>query len=78
MCGARLSQQWSGACLSCTLGSGGLHPPGSLDECLGSTDGECEFAQGPVCGWSRSADAAVLVMCAVILGVSLPDVSSTT
>ena len=70
VCGAQLSQQWSGACLSYTLDSGVLHPSGSLDKYLGTPDGKWGFPQEPIYGWSRSADTAVLIMCADVLGAS--------
>ena len=52
------------------LDSGAFHPSGSFDKCLGSPDGKCGISQEPVYGWSRSADTAVLVTCASILGVT--------
>ena len=63
VCGARLSQQWSGACLSYTLRVVCSTPLAPL---MASVD----FPQEPVYGQSRSADMAVLVMCADVLSVS--------
>ena len=71
VCGAQLSQQWSGACLSYTLESFILCPSGSLDKCLGTLMTSGEFPQEPICEWSHSANTAVLVMCIDILGVFL-------
>ena len=61
---------WCGTCLSYTHESNVLFPSGSLDKCLGTPDGEWDFPQDPVYGWSCSSDTAVLVTCADILGVS--------
>ena len=77
MCGAQLSQQGSGACLSYTLEGGTLHPSGSLDKCLGAPDGKH--------GISSEAYLWVVLlcrkgcsdhMCGYLRGVSLPVVSS--
>ena len=46
VCGAKLSQQWSGACFSYTLESGELHPSGSLDKCFGTPDGKWGLSLG--------------------------------
>ena len=46
VCGARLSQQWSGACLSYTRESGAFHPSGSRDKCLGIPDDKWGISQG--------------------------------
>ena len=67
--GARLSQQWSGACLSYAPASGALHPLGLLISVLAPLLASGEFPQEPICRWSRSADMAALVTCADILGV---------
>ena len=62
VCGARLSQRWSGACLSYTLEGGGLHPSESLDKYLGSPEGVWGVCPGASVGgpalqtlllWSR-------------------------
>ena len=45
VCGAQLSQQGSGACLSYTLEGGTLHPSGSLDKCLGTPDDKWALSQ---------------------------------
>ena len=50
--------------------SGGLHPPGSLDKCLGTSDAKGGTHAGAYLWWSCSADTAVLIPCADILGVS--------
>ena len=44
-CGGRLPQQWSGACLSHTLESGGLHPSGTLKG-LGTPAGKWGISPG--------------------------------
>ena len=70
VCGARLSQQWAGAYLSYTLEGSVLHPFGSLDNCLGIPDGEWGlFPRSLSIYRFCSADMAVLVPCADILGV---------
>ena len=49
---------------------GGIpHPSGSLTKCLGTPMASGEFSQEPVYGWSCSANMAVLLRCADILGV---------
>lgn len=53
------------------LESGGLHPSGCLDQCPGPLRPSGECAQEPIYGWSCSVDAAVLVMWAGIVGVSV-------
>ena len=59
--------------------SGGLHPSGSLDKCLGTAAGKWEFPQDLIYGWSSPEDMAVLVTRADILGVSPHlDVSALT
>ena len=92
MCGARLSQQWSGACLGSPwkvvdptlLGlfdkcHGAPVPRGGFTQepvggtwlfCLTLLLASVEFLQDPVCRWSHSADTAVPIICADILGVS--------
>ena len=70
MCGARLSQQWSGACLSYTLRLVDSHLLGLLISVLAPQIPIGEFAQDPIYGWSRFADMAVLIICADILVVS--------
>ena len=78
VCGAQLSQQCSEACFSYALEGGALHHYGSLDKCLGTLMASGEFSQEPICGWSCSADMAILVMCTNIVGASLPEVSNVT
>ena len=92
VCGARLSQQWAGPCLSYTSEVIYSTLLGLFDKCLGTPDAKwgvaqepmgatwvlcltsmmvsVEFPQKPTCGWSRSADLAVLITRADILGVS--------
>ena len=62
-CGAQLSQQWPGNCLSDTL-------LGFLISVLAPLIPRGEFPQEFIYRWSCSADAAVLVTCADILGES--------
>ena len=68
--GARLSQQWSGACLSYAPESGALHPLGLLISVLAPLLASGAFSQEPICRWSRSGDMAVPVTCADMLFVS--------
>ena len=71
VCGARLCQQWSGACLSYTLKVvDSTLLLGLFDKCLDTPAGNCGIPQALICGWSRSADRAVLITCAGIVGVS--------
>ena len=70
VCGARLSQQWSGACLSYTLKVVGSTPLGLLISVLAPLLASGAFSQEPICRWSRSGDMAVPVTCADILFVS--------
>ena len=69
--GARLSQQWSGACLSYAPESGALHPLGLSISVLAPLLASGEFPQELVYGWFLSADTAVLIICVGILGMSL-------
>ena len=69
-CGARLCQQWSGACLSYTLEVAYSTFLGLLISVLAPLMASGDFPQEPVYGWSRSADMAVLTTCAGISGVS--------
>ena len=77
--GARLSQQWSGACLSYTLESGALHLSGPLNKCLGAPAGRWRIALGaylwvvPLCRHSCSGHKCRYLRC-----VSLPGVSGVT
>ena len=66
---AWLSQQWSGACRSYTFRVVHSTLPGLLISVLASLMARGEFPQKPICGWSHSADLAILIICA-ILGVS--------
>ena len=68
--GARRSQQWSGARLSYTLKVVHSTLLGLLISVLASLIASGEFAQEPIYGWSHSADMAVLITCADVLGVS--------
>ena len=52
------------------LESGALHPLGLLISDLAPLVASGEFPQEPVCGWSHSADTAVLITCVGILPVS--------
>ena len=69
VCGAWLSQQWSGVCLSYTLrvvNSTLLALLSVLAPLIPSGD----FPQKPIYGWSHSVDMDVLVTCVDILGMS--------
>ena len=46
VCGAQLSQQWSGACLSYTLKVAYSSLLGLFDKCLGTPAGECGISPG--------------------------------
>ena len=70
VCGARLSQQWAGACLSYNFKVVDSPLLGLLISVLEPLMTSVEFPQDPIYGWSCSADTAVLIMCADILGVS--------
>ena len=50
VCGAPLSQQWSGACLNDTLTVLDSTLLGVFDKCLGSLDASVELAQAPMGG----------------------------
>ena len=69
-CGAWLSQQWSGACLSYTLKVVCSTPLGLSISVLEPLMASGESVQKPIYGWPSSADMAVLITCADILGVS--------
>ena len=71
VCGAQLSQQWSGTCLSYTLKVVFSTLPGLLITVLAPLMASGEFPQELICGRSCSADMAVLVTCADILDVPL-------
>ena len=70
VCGARLSQQWSGACLSYTLAVVGSTLLGLLISVMAPLLASGEFAQELIYWWSHSADVSVLITCADISGVS--------
>ena len=70
VCGAQLSQQWSGACLSYTLNVVHSSFLGLFNKCLDTPDASGEFPQELIYGWSRSVDRAALTTCADILSVS--------
>ena len=50
VCGAQLSQQWSGTCLSCTLKVVSSTLLGLFDKCLGTPDAKWEIFPGTY-GW---------------------------
>ena len=70
VCGAQLSQQWFGACLSYTLRVVDSTLLGLLISVWAPLMASREFPWEPLCGWSCFTDTAVLVTCADILGVS--------
>ena len=76
VCGAQLSQQWSGACLSYTLKVAYSSLLGLFDKCLGTPAGECGISPGDYL-W-------VVLLCKLGCSdhvgryVSLSDVSSMT
>ena len=69
VCGAPLSQQWSGACLSDTLTVVDSTLLVLLIKVLAPLMASGDFPQKPIYGWSCSAGMAVLVMCADVLNV---------
>ena len=75
VCGARLSHQWSGACLSYTWEAGYSTLLGLLIGVLAPLLASGDFAREPICGWARSADAAALTHGQICL---LADVSALT
>ena len=70
VCGARLSQQWSEPASVIPLRLMYSTLLGLLINVLTPLLASMELPQKPVCGWSCSADMAVLITCADILGVS--------
>ena len=70
VCGAQLSQQWSGACLIYTLKVVSSTLLGLLISVLAPLMPSGEFSQDPIYGWPHSADLTILTTCADILGVS--------
>ena len=70
VCGARPSQQWSGACLSYTLTVVDSTLLDLFNKCLGPPASKWGICQEPIYGWSCSADESVLTTCADISGVS--------
>ena len=70
VCGAQLSQQQSGTCLSHTLKVVYSTLLGLLINASTPLTASGEFAQEPIYGWSPSANGAVLFTCADIIGVS--------
>ena len=79
VCGARLSQQWSGACLSYTLKVLYSTLLGLFGKCLGILDAKWGISPGaylwvvPLCSHGCSDH-----MCRYLRCVSLPDVSALT
>ena len=61
VCGAWLSQQWSGACLSYTLKVVDSMLLGLLISVLAPLMASGDFPQGAIYGWSHSAAMAVLI-----------------
>ena len=71
VCGARLSQQWSGACLSYTSKVVYSTLLGLFDKCPGTPDAKWGICPGAyVYGWFRSADTTALTTCSDVLSVS--------
>ena len=70
VCGAQLSQQWSEVHLSIPLRVMHSTLLGLLISVLAPLMASEELPQETMYGWSHSADTAVLVKCANILGVS--------
>ena len=70
-CGARLSQQWSGACLSYTLKVVDSTLLGLLISVLAPLMASGEFPQEPIHRWFCSTDMVVLITCVDILGYPL-------
>ena len=71
MCGAQLSQPWSGEPASVIpLGVVDSILLGLVVSVLEPLMASGEFPQDPICVWSCSADTAVLVTCAGVLGES--------
>ena len=79
VCGAQLSQQWSGACLSHTFESDVIYPSGSLGKCLGTSDAKCGISPGtylwvvPLCRHGCSGHVCKYLGC-----ISLPVMSGMT
>ncbi|KAF6125218.1 hypothetical protein HJG60_009739 [Phyllostomus discolor] len=78
-CGVQLSRQWFATYLRHTIESAVLHPPESLDKCLGSPDGKWRLSPGahlwvvPLCRHGCPDHVCRYLRC-----VSLPDVSGVT
>ena len=70
LCGARLSQQWPGICLSYTLKVVHSTLLGLLINVLAPLLASVELPQAPIYGWSHSADMHILITCANVSGVS--------
>ena len=70
VCGAQLSEQWPGACLSYTLKVVDSTFMVLLISALVPLMASGEFPQASIYGWSRSADTTVRITCADISGVS--------